>query len=360
MLSLLILVIILGIILEAVSLKRDPANVELDYALSESAAEPGVPFKVQVIVTNRSRIPVSYLAIREVFPSSSELPDGIVFRVQYDGFHIENICRLNGRQRKRLILETSIKKRGVHTFRGDSIEFGDFLGFRETIKNVTNHQKIVVYPDRIECPNLADAITNFYGDIAAKRCLIRDPILTIGSREYTGREPMKDINWLQSARRGELMVREFEYNRQLSVNVILSVDEIGILDEEGLDKCCAIARTVCEKLVDKGVPVRFYTNALLRDKGKKEIWKCEVSSGHSGGLLEALGRVTNRACSSLEKLLEHTIRESDSGAAFVVILPESAKHGEEIIDKLRRVTCQEILLLRAGMPATARHEEEAV
>jgi len=346
MLPLLIILIALGIILETISLKRDPEKVDLDYVISTGVTEPGAPFHVQTVITNKSRMPVSYMVVREILPEMTELSDDATFQTKHDGLHVKNVCRVKGRQRKKLTLETSINKRGVHLFRGASIEFGDFLGFREISKKVTNQQEIIVYPERLENPGLIDALASFCGDIAAQRYLIRDPILSAGCREYTGREPMKDIHWLQSARRGELMVREFEYNRQVSVNVILDVGGVSLQDDDRLDKCCAAARTICEKLVEKSVPVSFFTNAVLWRKGNKEAWRCEVSSGHTGGLLEGLGRVSSHACGSLEKLLEYAIHENDSAASFIVIVPEGGKYERDTIERFRRITGQEVLLVQ--------------
>ena len=347
MISLLIVVIALGIILEIISLRRDPEKVEFDYAISERVTEPGAAFNIQAAITNKSRVPISYLAIKEILPFMAKLPDGMSYQEKKDGYHTENVCRLKGRQRKRLIMETSIEKRGVHTFKGNSIEFGDFLGFREFTMHVMNHQEIVVYPGRVDNPDLTEALASFHGDIAAKRFLIRDPILSAGCREYTGREPMKDIHWLQSARRAELIVREYEYNRQLSVSVILGVEDGGGHTDDGwLDDCCAIARTVCENLLEKGVPVNFFTNAILRRISKKQIWKCEVSAGYTGELLEGLGRISTFTGTSLDRLLEFAHRENDSDAAFIIILPAANKSGDGIADRIRRATGREVLLLQ--------------
>ena len=357
MLALLFIIISLGAVFEIASLRRDVNKVEFDYTISTSLTEPGVPFNVQLAVTNESRLPISYLVIWEVFPMAAELPEGITYQMKNDGLYVKNISRVRGRQRKKLIFETSIKKRGVHLFIGDSIEFGDFLGFREITKKFSQRREVVVYPERIECQELTDALGNFCGDIAAKRFLIRDPILTIGCREYTGREPLKEIHWLQSAHRGTLMVREFDYNRQLSACVILSVDGIDSAGESELDECCSTARTVCETLAASGVSVNFFTNANLWRKYEKTIWKCTVSQNHTEGLLEGLGRVSSYACCSLEKLQEYALRENTSDTAFIIILPAGEKRGEELSNQLRRKTGQEVLLLQTGQ--TAREEEIA-
>ena len=350
MLPLLLVIIVLGIIIEAVSLRRDPDKVELDHSMSAQSCEPGAPFSVQTVITNKSRIPLLYLAINEVYPLAAQLPEGMISRTKYGDSHIKHICSVNGRRRKRLALETTINKRGVYSFRTESAEFGDFLGFREISKSVSLQNEIVIYPERHDYPDLTDALGRYCGDVASRRFLIRDPILTVGCREYTGREPMRDIHWLQSAHKGELMVREFDYTRQLSACVLLGIDGAGLPDDDELDKCCAVARSVCETLVERGVAVDFFTNALLKRRSGREVWRSKAAPGHTGGLLEGLGRVSSYACCSLERLLEYALRESEFDAAFILILPAGEKRSGELVNRMRNNTNQEVLLIQTNMP----------
>jgi hypothetical protein len=350
MIALFIIIITLGIILEIASLKRDPDKVELDSVISPQCTEPGVPFKVLTTITNNSRLPISHLAIREIYPQLAQLPENMEYSTRHDGLHAKVICRVAGRRRKRLILDASIEKRGVHQFMGNSIELGDFLGFSELSKKVYHRREIVVYPKRFVDTGLTDTLGSFCGDIAAKRFLIRDPILTAGSREYTGREPMKEIHWPQSAHRGQLMVREFEYNRQLSACVVLSVEGISYLYDEEIDRCCEVARTICETLVEKGVFVKFFTNSRLRSKEEKDVWKCEVTEGRTGGLLEVLGRATGKSCCTIEALLEFAHHESSHDSAYIIVVPSGDKNGEEAANRLRKNTGQEVLIIRLEQP----------
>jgi len=346
--ALLFILITIGIILESISLRRDPNEVDADGVLSKRVAEPGEPFHMETIVTNKSLIPVSYLSIREIFPTASKLPGEMTYKAKSINTYTKKICRLRGRQRKKLILETSIQKRGVHLFMGEYIEFGDFLGFREISREASYEQDIVIYPEKIKSKRLADTLAKFTGDIAAKRHLIRDPILTVGCREYTGREPMKEIHWLKSAQRGDLVVREFDYTRQISVSVILSIEGLNFLDEDSLDECCATARTVCETLIEAGVAIRFFTNSRLTRKFNKSIWSCRVSTGHTGELLEGLGRVSAYVCSTMEKLVDYSLRESDFDSSYIVILPTDDNRGNEVLDKIRSNSSGDALIVQGA------------
>jgi len=347
MLVILIVFIVLGIILEAISLRRDPSKTELDCSISIGCVEPGVPFNVHTLITNRSLVPISYLAVRKVYPIYMDVPVNLASQELYDGLHVKYVCRLGSHRRKKLTLETSIRKRGVHLFRADSIEFGDFLGLREFENRVSAWSEIVVFPEKLQYPDITDALGRFIGDVAAKRFMIRDPILTVGLREYTGREPMKEIHWLQTAHRGEIIVREFDYNRQLSISVLMSVEGLKPWKHEGIDGCCAVAWSVCENLMAAGAVVNFFTNAHLRRKERNLIWQCQVSDGNTGSFLEGLGRASSHASISLSDLLIYALRDSAFDSAFIVILPEGDARSEEAANMLRSGTRQEVMIIHA-------------
>lgn len=345
MLPFLVILIVLGAVIELLSLRRDPSLLEMDYSILTDAAEPSKPFAVQSILTNKSRIPISFLTVRELFPEHTVVPDGVTTRIARNGLLVKNIHRMKSLQRKKLVLDVSISKRGVHIFTAETIEFGDFLGFRVIIKSIAQQREIVIYPEALDDPVLSETLSSFCGDIAARRFLIRDPILTAGAREYTGREPMKEIHWLQSARRGDLMVREFEYSRQPAACVILNVEGVGP-EEFDMDRLCSVTRSVCQTLVNTGASVHFYTNARLKRKGRCDVWKCEASPLYMGTLLEGLGRATSSAAVTADRLMQQALRESDPDAAFIVVTSVNDTAGGQLAERLRQTTGREFLLIQ--------------
>ena len=159
---------------------------------------------------------------------------------------------------------------------------------------------------------------------------------------------MKDIHWLQSAHRGQLMVREYDYNRQLAAGIILSVDNVGYDDDYVLDGCCSAVRTVSELMIKQGASVSFYTNSRLKRLEEKSVWSCTATAGHMGGLLEGLGRVSYYAVVPVEKLLEYALRESHYDSVFFIILPSGDKRGESVVDRMRKQTGRELVVCYAG------------
>lgn len=359
MIALLLVLIAIGIFVEVISLKRDPDTIHVDFGLSASATEPDAPFEVHTVITNEGRLPVSYINLKEHYPLNAQIPEGVAYEERYDGRHVENICRVGGRRKKTRKLSISIEKRGVHLFRGGTLKFGDFLGLSEIEKTVGSVHEILVYPKRLDMPQLVDALGNFCGDISARQFLIRDPILTIGSREYTGREPMRDIHWLQSARKGGLMVREFDYTRQLSAVVILSTKGVAALEDDELDACCSLARTVCETLAGLNVHVNFFTNAGIFQKRATEVHQCTASAGKMGALLEMLSRVSNHTYLPTDALCRYAASCSDPDSAFVLILAQGDRSGGQAAEELRRSTGQEVMVLYGGSGKTNAEENSA-
>jgi len=336
----------LGIIIEIISLKRNFSKVSVNFEVSAYCTEPGTPFNIKTTVSNRSYVPISHIALSDTYSRHATLPENLTVLRRKHGIHIKKICAVGGRRRKKLILQTSIEKRGVHPFSADSIEFGDFLGFKEFKENLFLNHDVVVYPKRAESAALKEALSKFCGDMAAKRFLIRDPILTIGTREYTGAEPMKEMHWLKSAASGQLMVKEFDFNREFSVRVLMSVDGITAQDDEEMDRICSTSRTICETLTEQGASVDFFSNAMRRGAPRSDSWQCEVSAVHKGGLLEGLGRATNLHSGSLNDLVSLATKENSLDCAYILIVPSGETLAHSAIQKLSDSTTQEVMLIQ--------------
>ena len=80
---------------------------------------------------------------------------------------------------------------------------------------------------------------------------MEDPVLTIGYLDYTGREPMKKISWMHSAKVGKLMVKNSDYTVDANAAIVLNLASGSAKEKE---KCLEIVRTVCEKLEEEKIP----------------------------------------------------------------------------------------------------------
>lgn len=343
--------VLLGLGLELYSLFDKLKHIRFDYKTDKAEAEPGEPIQVTSQVVNTGIVPVSYVRASVAYPTHACLPEGCSAKQKQFHQTVDTVFRLWGRQRVRRTITVTFAKRGVHFFRGAVLHRGDFFALRESTEQFDQRRQVLIYPPRIDNDSLYSAIGTYCGDMIAQRHLLRDPILTMGVREYSGREPMKTISWSQSARRDKLMVREFDFTRDMTCCVLLATDGITPVQEGRMDLCCGIVRTVCETLTQNNTHVHFCTNAPLwsLEHEKSRVWSCTAEPDHMGDLLKALALAYAAPvrCSA-QQLAVSASRAEGNGTAFVIVAPEVSDAICQAAEILRESSGMNVAVLKAS------------
>jgi len=335
---------------EWVSLQDPLAKVAYDCRPSKAVVEPEEPFEIITTLQNARRFPVPFIKMEELLPASLEfLPPIPAHRQDKGGLIRTGTLYLMPRQTLQRRQPALIRQRGRYFFRGATLFGGDFLGIRETSKQVHLSKELVVLPTTIDCPLLLENLGGFLGEISVNRFILEDPVLTLGYRDYTGREPQKAISWSQSARAGKLMVKKYDHTLELSVTVILSVDS-GTgdhrQDPQEIEHCFSIARAVCETLEDRGVQYGFLTNATAA--GAMGCWSLleeGLGAQHFYTILEGLGRATYDRTQSFAHLLHRAAKRAQQGQAHIIITPALLPEFQPMINRLRDLTGSQITVL---------------
>ena len=324
-------------------------DVEQHCAPDCKLAEPDQTFHLINTVANRSRRFVPYVHV------SQHIPD--VLTVQEDNVEItprgktsrylEYSLYLMPRQTWQRPVAVSLPVRGRYVFSGATLQGGGFLGFSELTAYTDQTEEIVILPRPCAIPALTDTLGGFLGDRSVDRYILEDPVLTLGFREYTGREPMKSISWPQSARSGQLMVKKYDYTLELTATVLLNVEcdrTEGF--EQRLEACFSITRTVCETLEEKRIPYRFVTNAGAA--GAISLWS-QVSdglgAGHLSTVLEGLGRATYEPLRPFTHTLQQTIRHVEQGRTHILITPQREMPWQYELSRLEQLSGARALIL---------------
>ena len=337
MIAFLIILIIVAAAAELFSLRRKLSSIRLEISTSVPYSEPDEGFELITTVENLSRIPAAYIRIRE------NLPDGVSFDAEASsgGFRrrfspgapslppcITTSIFVPSRGRTSLRAGISLPRRGRYYLGEATVFTGDFLGFKEREEKHRLNREFIVIPSRIEEASVINALGGFIGDISVKRFIIEDPMLTAGFREYTGREPMKNIAWRQSARSGVLMVKNFDYTAEPSVRIVLSSECPSGESSAAVEYCFSLARTVCEALEKQGIQYSFVTNSTMA--GVSGVFSSVALGGgaiHLETILTGLGRATYAQTESLSNLLGREAFGSSLNSAYIIIAPSlSAEH----------------------------------
>ncbi len=326
-----LLLILLAAILAAElwSLKEGADPLEGEARISARSAEPGEAFPVKALLMNSSPFPASHVRLDLRLPRGAEaLCEGEKSEILGQTV-VPVTFRMKGRSSRSGLIYASLTKRGVFDLSAGLLRRGDFLGLREAVKDLPVEGSIMIFPKRWESEAMEAALGSYCGELQSERWLIRDPILTMGLRDYTGMEPMKAISWSQSARRDELTVREFDYTREISCAVLLNT--FGAWLREGdADLCCSMARTVCEELSDAGISVEFFTNAALTGLNYEGYWSVSAGKDRLEEIWEVLARV-EPSYYTVGQLAADVCEKLEAAGGFIMITPRYDRETAEAV-----------------------------
>lgn len=319
-------------------------------------AEPDEVITWNASVENRSLLPIPFVRLSETFPIEANLHESDSWIRRYctrlvTYFIVENKLSIRPRKRAEHKIRISFSKRGEYFFGDYTISCGDLLGFRES-KKYGEKQSIVVIPAHTKQQTALDALGGFLGDISVRRFILEDPILTMGFRDYTGREPMKAISWTRSATAGSLQVKQYDHTAEQHVMILLNTEGAS---EEELEECLRLTRTVCEKLEQKKIPYGFRTNGSVPGPMGAITYMAEgLGQRHLNTILYGLGRASGTYFYSFRHLAEQTLKHRSSNESYLIITPPLSGSARAAVRKLENVVGSGLCIL------TARAEKEEV
>jgi hypothetical protein len=252
------------------------------------------------------------------------------------------------RQRITRQVEISFPSRGTYEIGAWRLAAGDLLGISEYA--ITGPaQELVVMPERAKNARSLEALGGFLGDVSVRRFILEDPVLTVGFRDYTGREPMKAISWTRTAMTGALQVRQYDHTAEQVVSVLLNVEGAS---PTALEECFRLTRSACEALERKKIPYVFRTNGNLPGPVGKVFYLGEGLGGtHLSTILFGLGKADGTCFYSFRYLVKQTLGRRRGNEAYILITPELDPVGKQTLSQLEAGSGGSLCVLTAGEEA---------
>lgn len=301
-------------------LDRTSFRTETDQVL----VEPGEIFLWTMTMTNEKRIMIPYLKVREQVPAGLYFAENGEPVEKNERSGLTSTLYLSGRQQVKFTREVALSTRGRHFFRGVSAEAGDFLGLKSITESYPELREVVVKPRPLGSVALRELLGGFLGERSVRKSLMEDPVITIGFRDYTGREPFRSISWTQSARHNRLLVKQYDCTADVSCTVLLNTDSVNDGNRSArLEICYSLVRSACEELEKKKIPYDFRTNGVIA--GAIGSWNYVgegLGTGHLETVLEGLGRMTAEAKSPAEEFLRNARRQVRAGQSLILVTPQ--------------------------------------
>ena len=326
--------IIAALALQRYFLNNSLKNLNYKSWPSKNMVEPGEKLEIISELHNDKWLPVLYVEVAVIIPAGAKLV-GDTENVRENRKFL-----MLPRQKIQIRTPITISKRGRHWLEGATLYGGDFFGMETTLRRKKVWQEVVAIPPRVDSPNLDRLLGGFLGDISVRRFIMPDPVLTIGVREYTGREPQKDISWVHSVRARQLLVKQYDHTLELAVTVIMNVETEFVNNIEALEYCFSLARSVCEELEKRKIKYSFISNSVAVGAiGRGNDLRDGLGASHLNAVLECLGRGVYFWRDGFEGLLQKALHRAEQGRYHVIITPEPVKGAElAALNRLRVVS----------------------
>ena len=164
-------------------------------------ASVGDVFEESFEIINPSRIPRLFIEIRNL----SDLPDATGSRV---------LTWVGSRENRTYMARSWLTRRGAFTLGPTTLGSGDPFGFFTARRSFSAGDSLLVLPLIIPIAEFPTPAGMLSGGKAIQRKSFEVTPHASGVREYVHGDALKRIHWPTTARRGRLMVKEFEQDPQ--------------------------------------------------------------------------------------------------------------------------------------------------
>ena len=299
--------------------------------LSQTRAFPGDEVELAIRISNRKPLPLVGLVVRDIVPASLEIV-GHDRRLDTEGRQVINrVTSLRWYESIIWRYRLRCTARGAYRLGPAQIEGGDPFGFYRTLKDVPDRTSLVVYPRLLPLEELGLPPRHPLGDLRA-RALIRDPLRTVGVRDYHPEDPLKDVHWTATARTGALQTRIYEPTTAREVAIFLDLDSFerywqGI-DEAQVERLISAAATLAKAGLEEGFAVGLYVNGAPAEFEQFVRLPPGRSPVQFELIMETLARLTPYSVAPMARLLRTTTTDLPWGATLLLlsaIAPESTR-----------------------------------
>lgn len=238
---------------------------EITREIPRSVVQAGDEIYVTIHMKRNSVFPLFYCSIKEQLPDSLMIRD--VKKEKYRSF--SNPERLQGNRtlnrivfplfRKRLSFTYAIQQvpRGEHQLQAVTLRTGDIFGLIKKQVTIPVENKLVVFP-YIHDLKIKDRITSYdQGAVASTVVNQSNTNIATGVREYAPGDRVSWIDWKQTARKQDVMTKEFEQEKSTEMLVVLDTCNRTQLNRLAYEASIEISSSILREFQKKDHQANF-------------------------------------------------------------------------------------------------------
>lgn len=315
------LILLISCGLAYLSIRSAEKSVKVNHSLSSTRVNRGDMVSMEVGVSHKGVLPIAPVALK--MRATSNTPAATIHLTQL------------GRRAQRVVHKFSADHVGAMLPGVDSYTVADVFGFFQKVhKPEMMGSELLVLP----VPFDVEPLTFAAGDMGVEtmKRAMEDPSSPSDFRQYQQGDPLKRIHWKMSARKREIMVRQFEEPALPDALVLVDTSpphlNTGIPPEKTpflQDALLETAASVVSCQIRQDNPVRL---PLMGDRPMEY-------NGHMGlpVLLEELARCNFVKTEGFEKVLMMQMGELRKTGAVVIITTRLTSTLVDLIVRMKRM-----------------------
>ena len=327
--------------------KRMTVALEYRYEFSTDEIFEGDYFYLEQVIVNRSDKDVSFLKMETTVPFGMRIVlvaddigqkrDELLQTVQ--GIftipaHAELIRRFRVISERRGFLDASSVQ--LHVIVQDVLGMSSYscrLQPQPSAKGT-----LLVLPKPTEVIKHMALSPTYAGELTKPRGILADPMVFCGIREYEMHDSLNMVDWKQTARLGQMMVRKNETQINDCFNIVLNMQSVPIepnpphlsspqLVEECISICCSLLDTA----IRRNIPVRLMANTEPQESIGTKLSNDEIGGQIFASDEFASGDSVLQAYRMLSVLPMQMSVPTEALLDDIVTHPETYVRGEHIV-----------------------------
>ena len=246
---------------EYLSRRDDLRELRAEFSIDSTLTEPDEQVALRISVRNNSRLPVLYAALTlQIDPGIRICEEESWLRRHTERDHTGTSVRFHffllPREKFCGKLHISCGHRGLYSIGRYYLMRGDFMGLNPKLYSENTGLYVVCTARRCDIPE-PETLGGIMGEVPIRRFILDDPCMLKGYREYTGHEPMKQISWMQTAKTGQLTVRQNDFIIDRNASILFNIEKAPKAAQE---RSMELLRSVCEELETQHIPYALVSN----------------------------------------------------------------------------------------------------
>jgi uncharacterized protein (DUF58 family) len=298
-------------------------RVVYERRLNQQRAFPDDQIELTIRITNRKLLPLAGLRILDRMPAAMKLLNATTtFSGARQTQVLQRRTSLRWYESVTWRYTLSCPERGTYRIGPVQLLSGDPFGLYGSDADHEVFTTLLIYPRLLSLAELGLPAHNPLGDVRAPQ-LLRDPLRTVGVRDYAPGDPLKDVHWAATARIGSLQTRVYEQTTSRVLAIFLDLDTFEFyyegIDPALVERMISAAATVARSGLDAGYAVGLYANGAPAEFEHLARLPAGRSPAQLSQIMETLARLTAYSVTTISRVLKLTTPELHPGTTIMLI-----------------------------------------